>query len=79
VSSLCYEKDENIAGRVIRLCRLIGGTSVLEEPAASVFRVDVIEDGGVGFSETLVNTTITYKPCQNLNCWKLLQKELSSG
>jgi hypothetical protein len=61
------------------LCSVIGGTSVLEEPAASVFRVDVIEDGGVCCSETSVNTIITYIPCQNLNCWKLLQIELSSG
>ena len=64
VSSLCYEKDENIAGRVMRLCSLTVGTSFIEEPAASVFRVDVIENGGLCFSETLVNTIITCKPCR---------------
>jgi len=68
VSSLCYEKDENIAGRVMRLYSLTVGTIVIEEPAASVFRVDVIENGVVCFSETLVNSIITCKPCQNLNC-----------
>jgi len=68
VSSLCYGKDENIASRVMRLCSLTVGTIVIEEPAASVFRVDVTESGGVCFSETLVNTIITCKPCQDLNC-----------
>jgi len=68
VSNLCYEKYENIAGRVMRLCSLTIGTSVIEEPAASVFSVDIIENGGVCFSETLVNTIIPCKPCQNLNC-----------
>lgn len=68
VSSLCYEKYENIAERVMRLCSLTVGISVIEEPSASVFRVDVIENGGICFSETLVNTIIQCKPCQNLNC-----------
>jgi hypothetical protein len=67
VSNLCYEKDENIAGRVMRLCSLTFATVVIEEPAASVFIVDVIENGGVCFSETLVNSIIMFKPCQNLN------------
>ena len=43
VSSLCPEKDENIAVRVMRLCSLIGCTSVLEEPTASIFRVESLK------------------------------------
>jgi len=37
VSSLCYEKYENIAGRGMRLCSLTVGISVIEELSASVF------------------------------------------
>ena len=42
----------------MKLCGLTVGTSVIEEPTASVFRVDVVENGGLCFSEILVNTII---------------------